>query len=81
VPAQDGVRGEDQAHLHAADFGDEPVEQRDHRAVGPVQLRALPGRRELALQDGELMAQQQDLAGLTVVAATGKPGRSQSPDH
>jgi hypothetical protein len=79
VPAQDGARGDDQAHPHAADLEDEPVEQRDHRAVGPVQLRALPGHRELALQDGELMAQQ-DLAGLTVIAATSEPARSQRAD-
>jgi hypothetical protein len=42
VPAQDGVRGDDQAQPHAADFGDESVEQRDHCTVGP-QMRLLQG--------------------------------------
>jgi len=59
VPAQDGVRGNQQPQAPAPRFGYHGEQGRKQSAVCPVQPRAaLP-----PLQDGELMAQDQDLRG------------------
>lgn len=71
VPAQQGPRGNDQAQLAEPAGGQPPGQRREHRPVGPGQLRRLG----LALEDGELMAQDQDLGILGAIGAgeQGKP--------
>jgi hypothetical protein len=70
VPAQDGVRGDKQPQPVAAGFGYHAEQGGQECPVRPVQLRAtwLP-----SLQDGELVAQEQDLGGLPRFLAPGQP--------
>ena len=65
VPAQERARGDDQGQLAAARGGRPPGQGGQDRPVGPRQ----PGCSDLALQDGDLVAQHQDLGVLDVVGA------------
>ena len=56
VPAQDGVGGDDQMELSQRWSGDGVEQGCEERSVG----RGEPGLVDLALQDGELVAQRQD---------------------
>lgn len=63
VPAQKGARGDNQGQLAAVHDGKPPGEGGQDRPVGPRQ----PGRSDLALQEGDLVPQHQDLGVLDVV--------------
>jgi hypothetical protein len=69
VPAQDRVRGDQQPQPRAARLRHHAHQGRQQRAVRPRQLRA--GRR-LALQDHELVAQDQDLGDLPRILTPGQ---------
>jgi hypothetical protein len=70
VPAQDGVRGDQQPQSLAPRFGDHAEQGRDQCPVRPVQVRAA---RLPTLQYGELVAQDQDLCDLPRLLTLGKP--------
>ena len=70
MPAQDGVRGDQQPQPLAARLRYHAHQGREQRAVRPRQLRAA---RRLALQDHELVAQDQDLGGLPRILTPGQP--------
>jgi hypothetical protein len=70
VPAQDRVRGDQQPQPLAARLRYHACQNREQRAVRPRQLRA--GRR-LALQDQDLVAQDQDLGDLPRILTPGQP--------
>jgi hypothetical protein len=70
VPAQDRVRGNQQPQAPAPRFGYHGEEGRKQGAVCPVQPRAAGSP---PLQDGELMAQDQDLRGLPRILTPGQP--------
>src|ERR1035441_2947428 len=70
VLAQDRLRGGQQPLTVAARFGYHAKQGCEQGPVCPVQLRAA---RLLALQDGELVAQDQDLGGLPCLLAPGQP--------
>jgi hypothetical protein len=80
MPAQDRVRGHEQTQSSAARFGHQTEQQRDDRAIGPVRSRMFPGRSELALQDGELLTQQQDLDGLVALVMSAQSKRGDDAD-
>jgi hypothetical protein len=71
VPAQQGLRGDDQAQLAEMTAGQQPGQRGQDRPVGPGQLRR-PG---LALEHGDLVAQDEDLGvlGPVRVSEQGKP--------
>jgi hypothetical protein len=71
VPAQQGARGDDQAQLAEMAVRQQPGQRGQDRPVGTGQLRC-PG---LALEYGELVAQDEDLGVLVAVGAgeQGKP--------
>ena len=58
MPAQDSVRGDQKPQSVAPRFGDHVEQGREQGPVRPAQVRAA---RLLPLQDGELVAQEQDL--------------------
>src|SRR5215472_10830917 len=60
VPAHDRVRGDQQPQPVAAGFRYHAEQSRQERPVRPVQVRAAW---LLPLQDGELLAQEQNLCG------------------
>jgi hypothetical protein len=62
VPAQQGPRGDDQPQLAQATLGQQPGQGGQDRPVGPRQ----PRRLHLALQHGDLVAQDEDLGVLTM---------------
>jgi hypothetical protein len=70
VPAQDRGRGDQQPQPVAAGFRYHAMQGREQGPVRPVQVRAA---RLLPLQDGELMAQDQDLGGLPRLPPPGQP--------
>jgi len=70
MPAQDRVRCDQQPQSLPARFLYHAEQRREESAVRPVQLRAL---RLLPLQDGELVAQDQDLGGLPRLLTPGQP--------
>ncbi len=70
VPAQDGVRGDQQPQSVTPRFRDQAEQDREQGPVRPVQFRAA---RLPPLQDGELMAQDQDLCGLPRLLTLGQP--------
>jgi Transposase DDE domain len=70
VPAQDRVRGDQQPQPLAARFRYHADQGHEQGPVRPGQLRAA---RLLALQDGELAAQEQDLSGLPGLLPPGQP--------
>ena len=69
VPAQDRVRGDQQPQPVAAGFRYHAEQGREECPVRPVQLRAA---RLPPLQDGELVAQDQDLCGLPRLLTPGR---------
>ena len=71
VPAQEGARGDDQAQLAELTAGQQPGQRGHDRPVGPGQPRGL----DLALEHGDLMAQDQDLGILGAV----RPGKQGEP--
>jgi hypothetical protein len=70
VPAHDGVRGDHKPQPVAAGFGYHAEQCREQGPVCPGQLRAA---RLPPLQDGELVAQDQDLGGFPRLLASGQP--------
>jgi hypothetical protein len=71
MPAQQGARGDDQAQLAEMTAGQQPGQRGEHRPVSPGQPRTL----DLALEHGDLMAQDQDLRILGPVG----PGEQGEP--
>jgi len=69
VPAQQGARADDQAQLAELAAGQLPGQRGYDRPVGPGQPRGL----DLALEHGNLMAQDEDLGVLGAVG-TGQQG-------
>ena len=63
VPAQQGPRGNDQPQLAELAVRQQPGQSGQHRAVGPRQPRA----RDLTLEHGDLMPQDQDLSVLGTI--------------
>ncbi len=76
VPAQKRSRGDDQGQLAAVHGGQRPGKGGQDRPVGPGQ----PGRSDLALQDGELVAQHQDL-GVPGIVGPGQQGQPAAQPH
>jgi len=70
VPAHDRVRGNQQPQPLAARFGYHGEQGGEQGTVCPVQPRATWPP---SLQDGELMAKDQDLRGLPGILAPGQP--------
>jgi hypothetical protein len=70
VPAQDHVRGDRKPQPVAAGFGYHAEQCREQGPVCPVQFRAA---RLPPLQDGELVAEDQDFGGLPCLLAPGQP--------
>jgi hypothetical protein len=70
MPAQDRVRGNQQPQAPAPRFGYHGEQGREQGTVCPVQPRATWPP---PLQDGELMAQDQDLRGLPRILTPGQP--------
>jgi len=70
VPAQDGVRGDQQPQPLAARFRYRAEQDREQCPVRPVQFRAA---RLPPLQHGELVAQDQDLGDQPYLPALGQP--------
>ena len=70
MPAHDRIRGNQQPQAVAARFWHHAGQGREEGAVCPVQPRAA---RLPPLQDGELMAQDQDLRGLPRMLTLGQP--------
>jgi hypothetical protein len=68
VPAHDRVRGDQQPQPLAARPRYHAEQRREQCPVCPGQLRAA---RLMALQDGDLVAQDQDLGGLPRILAPG----------
>jgi hypothetical protein len=71
VPAQQSPRGDDQAQLADLATRQQPGQPRQDRPVGPRQPRDL----DLALEDSDLMAEDQDLG----VLGTVRPGKQGEP--
>ena len=71
VPAQQGPRGDDQLQLAELPAGQQPGQCSKHRPVGPRQPRGL----DLPLEDGDLVAQNQDLGILGPIG----PGEQGEP--
>ena len=65
VPAQQGARGDDQAQLAEMAAGQQPGQRGQDRPVGPGQPRCP----DLALEHGDLVAQDEDLGVLGAVGA------------
>ena len=65
VPAQQGPRGDDQAYLAEAARGQQPGQRGQDRPVSPGQPRCS----SMALENGELVAQDEDLRVLGAVGA------------
>ena len=70
VPAHDRVRGDQQPQPLAAGFRYHAEQRREQGPVHPAQLWAA---RLPPLQDGELVAQDQDLGGLPRPFTSGQP--------
>lgn len=71
MPAQQGLGRDDQAQLAEAGSGQEPGQRGRDRPVGPGQPRSLG----LALEHGDLMAEDQDLDDLDTL----RPGEQGKP--
>jgi hypothetical protein len=74
VPAQQAARGDDQAHLAEPTTGHQSGQRGQHCPVGPGQPRGL----DLALQHGDLMAQDEDLG---VLGAVGPGEQGEPAEH
>ena len=68
MPAEDRVRGDRQMLLMVAGFRYQAEQSRQERPVRPCQFRAA---RLLPLQEGELVAQDQDFCGLRCLLTPG----------
>ncbi len=68
VPAQHGPRGDDRAQLTEMTTGQQPGQRGQDRPVSPGQSRGLG----LALEHGDLMAQDEDLGILGLVGPGGQ---------
>jgi hypothetical protein len=76
VPAQDGVRGDQQPQSVAPRFRDHAEQDREQCPVRPVQFRAA---RLLPLEHSELMAQDQDLCDPPRLLTPGQPQPCHDP--
>jgi hypothetical protein len=70
VPAHDRVRRDQQPQPLATRLRYDAEQGREQCPVRPVQLRAA---RLMALQDGDLVAQEQNLGGIPRLFAPGQP--------
>ena len=77
VPAQQGTRGDDQAQLAEMTAGQQPGQRGQDRPVSPRQPRCL----DLALEHGDLMAQDEDLGVLGTVGAGEQGEPAEHPQH
>jgi hypothetical protein len=77
VPAQEGARGDDQAQLAELAAGQQPGQRGHDRPVGPGQPRGL----DLALEHGDLMAQDEDLGVLGAVGAGQQGEPAEHAEH
>ena len=77
MPAQQGPRGDDQAQLAELAAGQQPGQRGQDRPVGPRQPRS-PG---LALEHGDLVAQDQDLGVLGPVGAGEQGEPAEHAEH
>ena len=79
MPAQLGARGDDQAQVAEMTASQQPGQRGQYRPIGPRHLRR-PG---LALEYGDLVAQEKDLGVLGPVGAgkQGKRRRGAPPDN
>jgi hypothetical protein len=68
VPAQQGPRGDDQAHLAELITRQQPGQRGQGRTVSPGQPQGL----DLALEHGDLMAQDEDPGVLGVAGAASR---------
>jgi hypothetical protein len=71
MPAHEGVWRDDQAQLAQLTTGQQPGQRCQGRPVGPGQ----PGSLDLALENGDLVPQDQDLGVLGVI----RPGEQGEP--
>jgi hypothetical protein len=71
VPAQQGLRGHDQTQLAQLGTGQQPGQRGQDGPISPRQLRSL----DLALEHGDLVAQDEDLGVLAPVG----PGEQGEP--
>ena len=77
VPAQQGARADDQAQAAEVAAGQQPGQRGQDRAISPGQPRGF----DLALEHGDLVAQDQDLGVLGAVG-TGEQGEpAEYPEH
>jgi hypothetical protein len=76
VPAQDGVRGDQQPQPLASRFREHAEQDREQCPVRPVQARAA---RLPPLQHDELVAQDQDLGNTPRLLAPGQPQPCSGP--
>jgi hypothetical protein len=74
VPAQQGPRRDDQPQLAELAAGQQPGQRGQHRPVSPRQPRCL----DLALEHGDLAAQDEDLR---VLGAVGPCEQGQPAEH
>jgi len=74
MPAQQGPRGDDQAQLAELAAGHQPGQRGHDCPVGPRQPRCL----DLPLEDGDLVAQNQDLS---VLGAIGPGEQGEPAEH
>ena len=73
----DGPRGDDEAHLTELPAGQSPGQRGQDRPVGPGQPRPF----DLALEDGNLVAQDEDLGVLGAVGAGEQGQPAEHADH
>jgi hypothetical protein len=74
VPAQDGLRRDNQTQAPTAALGDDVQQEREEGPISPGRLRP---RVDLALRHGELVTKEQDLRGL---ARLGTPDSRSHPN-
>jgi hypothetical protein len=77
VPAQQGSRGDDQAQPAELAAGQQPGQRGQHRPAGPRQPRG----RDLPLEHGDLMAQDQDIGVLGAIGPGGQGKPAEHPEH
>jgi hypothetical protein len=77
TPAQQGARGDDQAQLAEVAAWHQPGQRGQDRLIGPGQLRR-PG---LALEHGDLVAQDEDLGVLGTIGPGEQGEPAEYPEH
>jgi hypothetical protein len=79
MPAQERARGDDQAQLAELAAGQQPGQRGQHRPAAPRQ----PGRFDLALENSDLVPQDEDLRVLGTAGACqhGEPAEHAQRRH